>query len=274
MLLKHNVFFFCSAVARAAALGLPYPGVHGAPDFQTPAHHVMHPGTLQPRPQPYENNHLKSGETESNTVLYRRNQPAVRTLDDRAHAQAHAGSSESTFLLNHGTYSPVQSEYTINQAPSLPREHSAGDRISDFEQVKHAAPSARVEAPGQPDLVNRDPQGRSKPLSFVYNKLDLAVDESVPNRRGMSPSGLFLPRSRGHSTYQRGPTGFGLGREVPVLASPRSTSKGHIRRTTGRSPVIGRWERMRFPEHVIQSLHRNLNVKPFVQGKPIPRRLV
>lgn len=234
----------------------------------------MHPGTLQPRPQPYENNHLKSGETESNTVLYRRNQPAVRALDDRAHAQAHARSSESTFLLNRGTYSPVQSEHTINRAPSLPREHSAGDRLSDFEQVKHAAPSARVKAPGQPDLVKRDPQGRSKPLSFVYNKLDLAVDESVPNRRGMSLSGLFLPRSRGHSTYQRGPTGFGLGREVPVLASPRSTSKGHIRRTTGQSPVIGRWGRMRFPEHVIQSLHRNLNVTPFVQGKPIPRRLV
>lgn len=269
MWLKQNCF--CSAVARAVALGLPYPGVHGAPDFQTPVHHVMHPFT---GPQPYRNNHLKLGETESNTVLYRPNQPAVGASEDRAHAQAHTGSSESTFLLNRGTYNPVQSEYTINRAPSLPRDHSVGDRMSDFEEVKHAAPSTRAEAPGQSDLVNRDRQGRSKPLSFVYNKLDLVVDESVPNRRGMSLSGPSLPRSRGHSTYQRGLTGFGLGREVPVLASSRFPGKGHIRPTMDWSAVFGRWERMRFPEHVIQPLHKTLNVKPLGHGNPMPRRQV
>ncbi|XP_056237290.1 uncharacterized protein LOC130172532 isoform X2 [Seriola aureovittata] len=263
-----------TARARAAALGLEYPGVHGAPDLHTAAHHVMmHPGTVPSEPRPYENNDPELGATESNMASYEQNQPGLRSLHDGA--QAHTRSSETTFLLSSGTYLPVQSEYSINQELSFPREHSASDHKSDFfEEVKHAAPSTWVEAPGWSDLVNWNPQGRRKPLSFVYNKLDLAVDESVPNRRGMSLSGLPLPQSRGHGTYQRGLTGFGLRREVPVLASSRFHNKGHVRAMTGRSPVFGRRERIGLPDHLAQSLRRNLNVKPFVKGNPVLRRLM
>ena len=74
--------------------------------------------------------------------------------------------------------------------------------------------------------MNWDPQGRSKSLSFVHSEHDLVVDDTVPNRRGMSLSGLPLPQSRGRGPYQRDLTGFGQGREVPVLASSSFPNKG------------------------------------------------
>ncbi|XP_071325790.1 uncharacterized protein [Trachinotus anak] len=268
-----GVYCAKTARARAAALGLDYPGVHGAPDFSAPAHHVMHPGTMLSRPQLYISNDPKWDETESNMASYRQNQPGVRSSDDGAQKQGHTRTSESTFLLSHSTYNPVQSEYTINQLLSFPRTQSVSDHKSNFEEVKHAAPSTWVEAPSQSDLVNWDLQGHSKPLSFIHSKHDPVVDESVPNRHGMSLSGLPLPQSRGHSTYQRGLTEFGLGREVPVLASSRFHNKGHIRAMTGQSPVFSGRERIRLPDHLAQSLHRNLNVKPFAQGNPVLRRL-
>lgn len=264
-----NTSACCSAVARAASLGLDYPGVHGAPDIYGPAHHEMHPGTMPFRPLPYLND-PELAETEPNMTSYRQNQPGVRSLDARMHNQAHPRSSESTFLLSHDTYSPVQSEYDTDQALSFPRGWSVINRKSNFEEVKHVAPPQTLsEAPGQPDLVNWDPQGRNKPLSFVYNEHDLVVDESVPNRRGMSLSGLPLPQSRGHGTYRRGVSGYGLGREVPVLGLSRFANKDRVRAMTSR----GRLKRIRFPVHLAQPLHGSLNVKQFVQGNPVPRHL-
>ncbi len=267
-----NTSACCSAVARAASLGLDYPGVHGAPDIYGPAHHGMHPDTTPFRPQPY-NNDPELAETEPNVASYRQNQPGVKSLDDRIRNQAHQRSSESTFLLSHDTYNPVQKEYTTDQALSFPRGRSVINRKSNFEEVKHVAPPTLSEAPGQPDLVNWDPQGRNKPLSFVYNEHDLAVDESVPNRRGMSLSGLPLPQSRSHGTFRRGLSGYGLGREVPVLGLSRFTNKDHVRAMTSRGPAAGRLKRIRFPVHLAQPLHRSLNVKQFVQGNPVPRHL-
>ncbi|XP_039974139.1 uncharacterized protein LOC120784410 [Xiphias gladius] len=266
-----GVYCAKTARARAAALGLDYPGVHGAPDFYRQAHHVMHPGTMPLRPQPYKNRDLESDETESKITSYRQNQPGVRSLDDRVRKQAQPRSSESTFLLNHGPYKPVQSEYPINQVLSFPRGQSVSNHKSNFEEVKHVAPPTWLEAPGQTDFVNWDPQGQSKPLSFVYNKHDLVVDDTVPNRHGMSLSGLTLPQSRGHGPYQRDITGFGLGREGPVLASFRFPNKGHVRAMTSAGSVFGRRERIRNPA---QSLHRNLNVTKFLfQGNPVLSRL-
>ncbi|XP_040900915.1 uncharacterized protein LOC121186292 [Toxotes jaculatrix] len=223
----------------------------------------MHPDTM-PRLQPYENYDPEWYETQANMPSYRQNQPGVRSLHDRAYKQAYPRSSESTFLLNHSIYIPVQSQFTINQELSFPRGQPVSNPKSNFEEVKHVAPPTQAEAPGQSDLVKWDPQGRRKPLSFVYNKHDLVVDESVPNRHGMSLSGLPLPQSRGRGTYQKGLAGFGLEGAVPVLASSRFPKKGHVRTMTSQSPVFGRQERIRLPDHLAESLHRNLNVKQFV----------
>ncbi|XP_042280300.1 uncharacterized protein LOC122986677 [Thunnus albacares] len=263
-----GVYCAKTARARAAAMGLDYPGVHGAPDLLGPAHLGMHRRTIWPLP--YYNN-------APNMAHYKQNQPAVSSLYDRTHKHADPRNAESTtFLLRHGTYIPFQSEYTTNQRLSFPRGQSVSNHKSNFEEVKHVAPPTRAEAPGQSDPVNRDPQGRNKPLSFVYNEHDLVVDESVPNRHGMSLSALTLPQSRGHGAYQRGPglTGYGLGRKIPFFGSSRFSNKGHVSAVTSQGPAVGRLERTRFPGHLAQALHRRLNVKQFVQGNPGLRRLI
>ncbi|AWO96188.1 Hypothetical protein SMAX5B_002553 [Scophthalmus maximus] len=261
-----GVYCARTARARAAALGLDFPGVHGAPDFPGPAHHAMHPGTMPLGPQPYENNDRVVDETESNMASYRQNQALVRPLDDR--------SPESPFLLRHGTNDPFQSEYTINRVLGFPRGRTDSNHKSNIEEVKHVALPTRVEAPGQSDLVNWVAQGRGESLPFVYNRHGLVVDESVPNRRGMSLSGLPLPQSRGHGTHHRGLAGFGLGRQVPVLASSLLHNEGHVGAMTNPSPAFGRGRGMGLPGHLAQSLHRNLNVKWFVQGNPVLRHLI
>ncbi|XP_073342045.1 uncharacterized protein [Pagrus major] len=252
-----GVYCAKTARARAAALGLDYPGVHGAPDLYEPAHNGMYTSPLGTHPE--------LAETEPYMASYGQNQPEVRSLDVRPR------SSESTFLLSHNN--PVQSEYTTDQVPRSPRGQSVINRKSDFEEVNHVAPPTLAEARGQPDLVKWDPQGRTKPLSFVYNHHDLVVDESVPNRRGVSLRGLPLPQSRGHGAYQRGLAGYRLGRQVPVLGSSGFTNKDHVGAMTGRDPAVSGLKRIRFPVHLAQPLHRRLNVRQFVQGNPVLRRM-
>ncbi|KAL7394088.1 hypothetical protein ABVT39_020447 [Epinephelus coioides] len=255
-----GVYCAKTARARAAALGLDFPGVHGAPDLHGPAPHRMPFGS-----QPYDDSDPELDETGPNVASYSQSQPEVRSLHDRIQKQAHPRSW-------HGTYSPVQSDYTTDQVLSPPRGRSVINRKSNFEEVKHVAPPTLTAARGQPDLVNWDPQGRNKPRSFVYNEHDLAVDESVPNRRGMSLSGLSLPRSRGHGAHQRGLTGNGPGREVPVLGSSGITDKDRVRAMT-RSAAVGRLNRIRFSSHLAQPLRRRLNVEQFFQGNPALRHL-
>lgn len=147
------------------------------------------------------------------------NQLGVTSQGERKLKQDQARGFESTFLLSHGTYNPLQSAYTAEQVLRLPRGQSDINRKPKFEEVKHVGPSVLTEAPGPSDLVSWDFQGRSKPLSFVHIEHDLVVDESVPNRHGISLNWLPLPWSWGHSTYQGSLTGYGLGRRVPVLSS-------------------------------------------------------
>ncbi|XP_033959154.1 uncharacterized protein [Pseudochaenichthys georgianus] len=238
-----GVYCAKTARARAAALGLDYPGVHGGPDLYRPPHHGMHHSMMAPRPQPENNNDPGWGATEPNMAS---NEGHPRSL--------------------HGAYRPVQAEYTTDQVLGLPRERSLFHRKSNFKQVKHVAPPSLAEAPGQPDLVNRDPRGRNKPLSHVYNKYNLLVDESVPNRHGMS-------QSRGHGAHQRRFTGYGLRREVPVLSSYGIMNSGHIRATTSSKPAVDRRKWIRFPGLLPQPLHQRLNVKQYFQGNPVRRHL-
>ncbi|XP_019948365.2 uncharacterized protein [Paralichthys olivaceus] len=258
--------FYCAktARARAAALGLDYPGVHGAPEFSGPAHHEVHPDMMPLTPQPHEVDDPDEGE--SNVASDRHNQRQVGSFDDGARKQAQPRSSKSTFLLSRGAYKPVQSEHT-----SFPRGQMDSNHRFNFEEVKHVAPPTLFQASGWSDLANWDPQGRGESLSFVYNKHNLVFDESAPNRRGMSLSGLPLPRSRGRGIYHGGLTGFGPSRGVPVLTSSRFPSKSHVRAMINRSPALGRRGKMRLPDHLLRSLYRNLSVKQFVQGNPALR---
>ncbi|XP_068426802.1 uncharacterized protein [Clinocottus analis] len=213
------------------------------------------------RPQPYKNT---DPEFEPNMASYKQSRQDARSLDDRIHKQTH-------FRNLPDTYSPVQSEYTADQALGLPRGRSVINRESNFAGVKHVAPSALTEAPGQPDLVNRDLQGRGKPLSFVYNAHNRVVDESAPNRRDMSLRGLLLPQSRGHGTYPSGLTGYGPVRRVPAFRSSGITSNAA---TSGQYLAVGRPKRIGFSGPLARPLYRRLNVKPLFQGNSVVRRLI
>ncbi|XP_030606511.1 uncharacterized protein LOC115794939 isoform X2 [Archocentrus centrarchus] len=230
-----------TARARAAALGLDYPGVHGAPDLSGPAHHGIPPHSHE------------WVETEPNMVSSQQNWP---TFDNMMHKEANLGISDGV-ILSHSPHRPVQSRHSTNLVHSFPRGQSVSNRESSFKEVKHFALPRLAEAPGQFAFVNGDPEGHS----FVYSERDVVVDDSVPNRHGTSLHALPVPQSWGHGAYQRGLTAYGLGRNVPVLGSNRFLNKGHgAAMTSWGSPVFGSW-RYRFP---------GLNVKQFVQGNPTP----
>ncbi|XP_031708302.1 uncharacterized protein LOC116386338 [Anarrhichthys ocellatus] len=224
-----GVYCAKTARARAAALGLDYPGVHGAPYLSGPARRGMQPSMMPFRPQPYK----KLDETEPNMASHKQSQQHMRSLDDRIHKQTHSRTW-------HGTRSPVQSEYATARVLSLPRGRSVFNRKSNFEEVKHVARPTLAESPGRPNLVNWDPRGRNKPLSFVHNEHGSVVDESVPNRHDMSLSGL--PQSRGHGAYPSALTGYGRVRAVPVLRSSGFTNRA----MSSRNPAVGRPEWMGF----------------------------
>ncbi|CAJ1062716.1 uncharacterized protein LOC117822969 [Xyrichtys novacula] len=250
-----GVYCAKTARARAAALGLDYPGTHGAPDLYGPPHIGMHPRTM---PESYPNN---DGElSESSMASYRQNRPGFRPQDETIHIKSHPMRSESAFLPN---YDP---EYNPNQGLSFPRGRPVINHRSDFEQVKHVAPGA----PGQPDLVHLNPQSHNKPPSFVRDRHDLVVDESVPNRHGVSLSGPPLPQSRGHATYQRG---YGPVRGAPVLGSAGFTNREHSGEMSSRAPVGRKLKRKRFPGRLSQSLRRRINAKRLMRGKRLPRHL-
>ncbi|XP_074540080.1 uncharacterized protein LOC141801080 isoform X1 [Halichoeres trimaculatus] len=237
-----------TARARAAALGLDYPGTHGAPDLSGPPHNGMYPHTI---PQSYLYNDGGIVESDPNVASYRQNQPGFGPIDDRMYRQSHPMRFEPTLLPSRDIYNP---EYNPNQGPSFPRARSVINHHSDFEQVKHVAPRA----PGRPDLVHLNPHSHNKPPQSVQNGHDLVGDESVPNRRGMSLSGPPLPQSRGRATYQRG---YGPGRGVPVLGSAGLANKEH-----GREMNVSRLKKTRIPGRVSQPLHRRINPKQLKRG--------
>ncbi|XP_041648764.1 uncharacterized protein LOC121513230 [Cheilinus undulatus] len=235
-----------TARARAAALGLDYPGVNGAPDLSRPPNNEMHPRSIS---QTYYYN--EQAEIGPNLASYGQNHPGLRPLDDSIHKKAHPMS----FTSLPRSYNPG---HTTHQGLSFPRGRSAINHRSNFEQVNHVAP----EASSQHNLVHLNPQGHSKPPSFVNNGHDLVVDESVPNSRGVYVSGPPLPHGRGRAPYQRVDS---PGRAVPVLGSARFANKEHIR-----GPAVDKLSRKRSPARFA---HRSINVRRLNQEKPFRRNL-
>nr|XP_020445842.1 uncharacterized protein LOC109954684 [Monopterus albus] len=258
-----GVYCAKTARARAAALGLNYPGVYGAPDLHVP-HHARRPSTKPLRPHLYKNTHLEPAESDSHMAYYKRYYPGVRFLDNRRHEHARLRAPEFPFQPSYGTYNPIQHEYASKQAFALPKGQLVRNHKSYFEGVKHVSPPKWAEGPSQSDHVNWNHRGHTGPRSFGYNEHGL-VD--VPNRYSMPVSGHSPPWSNSHGAHQRGLTGRDLGREVPVLASSHFI-KGHGGAMTSQDPVSARWLRFRFPGHPAQPLHRNLGVKQFIQGNP------
>lgn len=217
----------------------------------------MYPGKMPLRPQAYNGNDHEFARVHPVMVSYRQNQPGVMSLEERVHNQADPGGSESRLLRRHGKSNPVQSEYNTDQVLRPPRGQSVINRKSNFAEVKHVVPPTLPEALGQSDTVSWAPQGLTKPLSFVPNKHDFAVDESVPNRHSVFVSGLPLPRSRGRGPYQRGLTGYGQQRAVPVIRSSLSADKGGVAAMSQRPVSV--MKKFRPP---------SWNVKQFVRGNP------
>lgn len=251
-------------------MGLEYPGVRGAPDLYGPAHYEMHHGIMPLSPY-LHNSGPELAEIEP-IIAH-----PVRYLDDGAHEQAHPWRSESTFQLIHGAYNPVQREHATERVLSFPRRQPVSKSKSNFEEVKHVAPSTWAETPGQPELMNWQHQGHTEPLPFVYNEHDLVFDVSVPNRHAMSLNRLPLPQSRGHGTYQGLLTGydFGFRREVPVLGSSHFVNQPH-RAMTRRGPMSATRETFPiwFPAHHARLQRRSVNNKLRLQDNPFLKHVV
>lgn len=236
-------------MTHAAASGVDSSRAHSA------THYGPRAGPLPSRLQPYNHNDHGWGEVKPLIASHGQNHPGVQFVGDRLHKQALPRGSESTLSLSRGTSNPVQSEYAVDPVPRLPRGRSVINRKSYFEEVKPAAPPVLPAASGWPNAASWDPQGQTKPDSFVSRDHDL-VDKSAANRHGVFWSGFSLPWSWSHGPYQRGLTGYGPGREV---AAPRSDVPAMS------CCPVDRMKRIWVP---------SMNVKEFGQGNPLFKHLM
>lgn len=173
------------------------------------AHYGPHAGPLLSRPQPYNRNDHGWAAVRPLIASYGQNHPGVKSVGGRVHKQARPRRLESTLSLSRGTSNPAQSKYTVDPVPRLPRGRSVINPRSYFEEVKPAAPPVLPANPGWPNAASWDPQGQTKPGSFVHHGHNLVDDKPVPNRHGVFQSGFSLPRSWSHGPYQKGLTGYG-----------------------------------------------------------------
>ncbi|XP_028986378.1 uncharacterized protein LOC114843729 [Betta splendens] len=232
-----GVYCAKTARARAAALGLAYPGLHGAPDLHGPAHNGLHP-----RPHPYKHAGPEPAGFGPDMSYYNQRYPGVKQSHSE-HKQAQPWNSESPFHQNRDTYSPVQSEYAAG-----PRGLPVSNLGSDSEQVQHVDPRAWAPSSGQPAPMNGQPQGHTEPLPFVYG---------VPNRR--APVLTALPLT--HGVYQRGPARHDFGGDDPVLGSYPFPIQPYAA-VAGTPPLFPGWWRVWFPPQPVPMLHRNPDVGP------------
>ncbi|KAK7893467.1 hypothetical protein WMY93_022619 [Mugilogobius chulae] len=151
-----------TARARAAALGLEYPGVHGAPNLSgPPSHSVHHPQPFQSNPQPPAVNY----NTFYNPFL---EFPHFQPVGSGSHSLLHS-----------------------NLLSSISRGEPLNKHQSNFEQVKRVGPLTERQPPSWDGLEQRASESHKTLLPFVYGWPGAAGDASVPNGHGMS--GMTAP---------------------------------------------------------------------------------
>lgn len=240
--------------ARAAALGLEYPGVHGAPDLSSPSASLMHPKTfsfddLAPSEYSmnlYEGNELV--EAPSEYPLYTKFQPM----------------GFGRFPLSHGPFMQASRGHTADQMLGFPRGQSVREPESSLE-VKHVAPPTLTKARSRADSMNLRPQGRRNPLLFSQSEHNPAGDESAPNRYGMALTEFAPLRSLGRAAYQGQ---INHEREVPFLRSPH-----RLHRRRGWPAIHGLWKAVRHPVRLAQSGRKRTGISPLFQGRAILQAL-
>lgn len=146
-----------TARARAAALGLKFPGDYGAPDLSGPPPY----SALHPR--------------EQNHRLFQNNPQPPAFL--------HNPPKEFPHFQPAGYGSVVQP----NPRSGLPRGELLNNRQTNFVQVKRVdGPLAQSLPRGQVDFVDGPSESHRNKLEFAYNRLDPAVDAVVLNRHGVN----------------------------------------------------------------------------------------
>ncbi|XP_014843396.1 PREDICTED: uncharacterized protein LOC106918289 [Poecilia mexicana] len=233
-----------TARARAAALGLAYPGVHGAPALSSPAIGLWHPSTFSFDDLPPTESNMNSYEDDHNEA------PSDKPRYIGTHTR---------FPFSHGPFPEASRGQMADQILGVPRGLLDRRPESSLEEVNHVAPPTLVKAPSRPDPMNLHPQGRRKPFLFSRSKNNPAGDEFAPNRRGMPLTGHAPPLTLGHAAYQSG-----INPEVPLLHSARFFQRRH-----GWAPVRGFWKVVKRPGHLAKNPRRRLGVRPLIQGRAI-----
>ncbi|XP_005796006.1 uncharacterized protein LOC102228688 isoform X2 [Xiphophorus maculatus] len=237
-----------TARARAAALGLKYPGVHGAPDFSSPAVHLLPPLT-------FSFDHLPP--TESNMNSYEDDHKKAPS-DNPRYIGTHARDS-GRFPFSHGPFPQALRGQMADQIFGVPQGLLDRKPESSLEEVNHVALPTLAKASSRPDPMNLHPQGHRKPFLFRRSKNNPAGDEFAPNRRGMPLTGHAPLLTWGHAAYQSG-----INPKVPLLHSAR-----FLQRQRGWAPVRGFWKVVKHPDHLAKNLHGRVGVRPPIQGRAI-----
>lgn len=196
-----------SARARAAFLGLKFPGAYGAPDLSgPPPYPALYPQAshhhqfFQNNPQPPATDY---------NLLY--NLPK-----EFPHFQpaGHGGLVQTNPLRLSG----------------LSGGEPLNNRQLNFAQVKRVVgPLMQTRPPGQTDFEDWASESHRKKLQFASNGRDAAADAIVPNRPGMSGlSGHFQPLSRSYSFYHMPyPVGAKPGVVYPAMGTRGRPLRGH-----------------------------------------------
>ncbi|CAL1610288.1 unnamed protein product [Knipowitschia caucasica] len=172
---------YCAKAARAqaAALGLNYPGLHGAPDLSgPPPYSAQHPSVLQHQPsQP----NLQSPLVNYEPFFF---PPRV---DPRSRPAAYGGHRLNQF----------------NPLTSFSRGEPWNNQRPDLEPMMRVDPLTETQPSGQDQLVGPwGLDGEKKQFPFVYDGPGVAVDASVLSRNGISKvNGLPLPSIPGYGVY-------------------------------------------------------------------------
>ncbi|XP_054903299.1 uncharacterized protein LOC129370995 [Poeciliopsis prolifica] len=233
-----------TARARAAALGLAYPGVRGAPDLFSPAVALLHPSTFSfddlPPTESYEDAHKRA--------------PSANPWYIGTHAR-----DSGRFPFSHDRFPQASRGQMADQILVVPRGLLDRKPESSLEEVNHVAPPTLAKAPSRPDPMNLHPQGHRKPFLFSHSENNPAGDEFAPNRRGMPLTGHAPLLTWGHAAYQSG-----INPKVPLLHSAHL-----LQRQLGLAPVRGFWKVVKHPGHLVKNQRRRLGVRPLIQGRAI-----